>query len=84
MTDVRFTLALIRAHSLDHLYVSAVTFAEIRFGIELVSDPGKRAELNGLARARGAAHVRVTSLACHRGTYVQVAALGRGRAQGGT
>lgn len=40
-------LAFIAQHSLDHLYVSAVTFAEIRFGIELVSDAGKRAELNG-------------------------------------
>lgn len=31
---------------LDLLYVSVVTFAEIRFGIELVSDAGRRAELN--------------------------------------
>jgi hypothetical protein len=27
------------------LYVSAVTFAEIRFGIELVADASRRAEL---------------------------------------
>jgi toxin FitB len=33
-------------HSLDHLYVSVVTFAEIRFGIELVEDFTRRAELN--------------------------------------
>ena len=33
--------------SLDVLYVSTVTFAEIRFGIELVGDPNRRAELNG-------------------------------------
>ncbi len=39
-------LAFIAAHPLDHLYVSAVTFAEIRFGIELVCDASKRAELN--------------------------------------
>lgn len=39
-------LAFIRAHSLDDLYVSAVTFAEIRFGIELVPDAGKRAALH--------------------------------------
>ena len=38
-------LAFIAAHPLDHLYVSAVTFAEIRFGIELVADANKRAEL---------------------------------------
>ena len=31
---------------LDDLFVSIVTFAEIRFGIELVADPAKRAELN--------------------------------------
>lgn len=38
-------LAFIASQSLDHLYVSSVTFAEIRFGIELVSDASKRAEL---------------------------------------
>lgn len=31
---------------LGDLYVSEVTFAEIRFGIELVDDPGRRAELS--------------------------------------
>jgi predicted nucleic acid-binding protein len=31
---------------LHALYVSSVTLAEIRFGIELVSDPVRRAELN--------------------------------------
>ena len=39
-------LAFIDTHPLDHLYVSAVTFAEIRFGIELVADANRRAELN--------------------------------------
>ncbi len=39
-------LAFIKGHSLDLLYVSVVTLAEIRFGIELVSDAIKRAELN--------------------------------------
>ena len=33
--------------SLDLLYVSVVTFAEIRFGIELVKDVHRRGELNG-------------------------------------
>ncbi len=32
--------------SLDLLYVSVVTFAEIRFGIELVKEVGRRMELN--------------------------------------
>jgi predicted nucleic acid-binding protein len=31
---------------LDLLYVSVISFAEIRFGIELVSDPMRRAELH--------------------------------------
>ena len=31
---------------LDQLYVSAVTLAEIRFGVELVDEPNRRAELN--------------------------------------
>ena len=39
-------LAFIAAHPLDHLYVSSVTFAEIRFGIELITDPGRRGEFN--------------------------------------
>ena len=39
-------LAFIAAQPLDLLYVSAVTLAEIRFGIELVADATKRAELN--------------------------------------
>ena len=30
---------------LEQLYVSAVTFAELRFGIELVDDAGRRADL---------------------------------------
>jgi toxin FitB len=42
----RKVLAFIAARPLDQLYVSAVTFAEIRFGIECVGDAGKRAELN--------------------------------------
>jgi toxin FitB len=38
--------AFIAAHPLEQLYVSVVTFAEIRFGIELVADASRRAELN--------------------------------------
>jgi predicted nucleic acid-binding protein len=41
----RKVLAFIAAQPLEHLYVSAVTFAEIRFGIEVVADAGRRAEL---------------------------------------
>lgn len=39
-------LKFIAAQSLDLLFVSAVTFAEIRFGIERVADPQRRVELH--------------------------------------
>lgn len=39
-------LTFVASQPLDRLYTSAVTLAEIRFGIELVSDVGRRAELN--------------------------------------
>jgi predicted nucleic acid-binding protein len=39
--------AFIAAQPLNELYISVVTFAEIRFGIELLDDPVRRAELNG-------------------------------------
>ncbi len=37
--------AFVEVQSLDTLFVSSVTLAEIRFGIELVADPLRRAEL---------------------------------------
>jgi predicted nucleic acid-binding protein len=39
-------LAFVAAQPLERLLVSAVTFAEIRFGIELLDDPHRRAELS--------------------------------------
>lgn len=42
----RKVLAFVGAKPLDLLYVSSVTLAEIRFGIELVSDVNRRGELN--------------------------------------
>ena len=39
-------LVFIAAQPLEGLYVSAVTFAEIRFGIERVEDPTRRSELH--------------------------------------
>jgi toxin FitB len=39
-------VAFITAQPLDILYVSAVSLAEIRFGIELVGEPTRRAALN--------------------------------------
>ncbi len=38
-------VAFVAAQPLETLFVSAVTFAEIRFGIEMVSDSIRRAEL---------------------------------------
>lgn len=39
-------VAFVSGQSLERLHVSAVTFAEIRFGIELVKDVSRRMELN--------------------------------------
>jgi toxin FitB len=39
-------VVFVSSQPLDLLYVSTVTFAEIRFGIEAVGDAGRRAELN--------------------------------------
>jgi predicted nucleic acid-binding protein len=38
-------IAFIATKPLESLYVSIVTFAEIRFGIESIADGGRRAEL---------------------------------------
>ena len=40
-------VAFVAGQPLDLLFVSTVTLAEIRFGIELVTDANHRAELNG-------------------------------------
>ena len=42
----RKVVAFVAAQPLGSLYVSSITLAEIRFGIELVVDPTRRAELN--------------------------------------
>jgi len=42
----RKVLAFVATQPLELLHVSTVTFAEIRFGIELVTDAGRRAELS--------------------------------------
>jgi predicted nucleic acid-binding protein len=39
-------VAFVTSQALDRLYISAVTLAEIRFGIELIADVGRRAELH--------------------------------------
>jgi predicted nucleic acid-binding protein len=42
----RKVLAFVAAQPLDRLFISSVTLAEIRFGIELVPDASVRGELN--------------------------------------
>jgi len=42
----RKVVAFVGEQPLDLLYVSTVTLAEIRFGIELLTDANRRAELN--------------------------------------
>jgi hypothetical protein len=42
----RKVVAFVAAQPLEDLYASAVTFAEIRFGIEIVASAARRAELN--------------------------------------
>ncbi|GFE84221.1 ribonuclease VapC [Steroidobacter agaridevorans] len=41
----RKVLAFVASQPLELLHISIVTLAEIRFGIELVPDPGRRSEL---------------------------------------
>jgi toxin FitB len=45
LPDAR-VLAFVAAQPLETLFVSTVTFAEIRFGIEMVDDPMQRADLH--------------------------------------
>src|ERR1035437_3047382 len=40
-------VAFVADRPLESLYISSVTLAEIRFGIEVVAEPNRRAELSG-------------------------------------
>jgi predicted nucleic acid-binding protein len=42
----RKVIAFVSAQPLDRLYISVVTLAELRFGIESVADAARRADLN--------------------------------------
>ncbi len=50
-------VAFVGGFPLDQIYISAVTLAEIRFGIELVGEPNRRADLNDWLANKGPAHV---------------------------
>ena len=39
-------VAFVTACQIDQFFISVVTLAEIRFGIELIAEPGRRAALN--------------------------------------
>ena len=56
--------AFVAAQPLERLYVSGVTLAEIRYGIERVSDPIRRAELGDwlLNRVRPMFHQRTLDI----------------------
>lgn len=43
----RKVIAFVEAQPLESLFISAVSLAEIRFGIELVADAHRRADLHG-------------------------------------
>jgi predicted nucleic acid-binding protein len=43
-------VSFVARQSLDSLFLSEVTFAEIRFGIERIADPARRAEINDWLR----------------------------------
>jgi predicted nucleic acid-binding protein len=57
-------LAFVVARPLDQLYISAVTLAELRFGIELLSEGrSRRDELNKVAQTQDKAYVRQAGFA---------------------
>ena len=64
----RKVAAFIAAQPLESLYVSVVTFAEIRFGIERVSDAGRRAELARWAGLPGLATSVAPAESCCSGS----------------
>ena len=79
-------LTFISNHPLEQLYISTVTLAELRFGIELLSEgSSRRDELNQWLAENGTAHVRAAGLAGHRRHHVPVAGSGEeGRKVGHT
>src|ERR1700704_2114226 len=78
-------LAFIAGHPLDQLYISAVTLAELRFGIELLSEgSSRRDELNDWLTLKDTAHVRPAVFAGYRRHHVQVADCGGRRPKSGT
>jgi predicted nucleic acid-binding protein len=57
-------VAFIAGQPLDDLYISVVTVAEIRFGIELVGEPNRRASLAWVTAASSPASVLAASTIC--------------------
>jgi predicted nucleic acid-binding protein len=67
----------------ERLYVSSVTFADIRFGIELVADAKRRAGPDDVARAAGPTDVSTARPRSQRRCDVYVARAGRAWSEGG-
>ena len=78
----RKVLAFIAVQPLDLLYISSATLAEIRFGIELLSDASRRAGLNDWLAHKMRPMFDGTRPRNHRRRPVQMAASGRRWPQG--
>ena len=78
----RKVLAFIAAHPLERLYTSTVTFAEIRYNIELVADASRRAELNDWLAHKMRPMFEERVLPVTEDVMFKGRLLGRGRPQG--
>ena len=78
----RKVVAFVSAQPLDLLYISVVTLAEIRFGIELAAEATHRATLKDWL-AQGTPDVRRPGPPHQRRRHAKMAAVGRGGPQGG-
>ena len=80
---VRKVVAFVSAQPLDLLYISVVTLAEIRFGIELAAEATHRATLKDWLAHRVRPMFEGRVLPYQRRRHAKMAAAGRGGPQGG-
>lgn len=67
-------VAFVAGCPLEELHISAITLAEIRFGIELVGEPNRRAELNDWLKHKvrpmfDRRVLEITETSCSRGGF---------------
>jgi predicted nucleic acid-binding protein len=74
-------VAFVESKPLNLLFVSIVTFAEIRFGIERLADAGRRAELNDWLAQKVRPMFEQRVLAISEDVMFKWRLLGRGRPQ---